>query len=107
MINIKNKSLCCGCGACVQACPRECIVMAEDREGFLYPQVDKSKCIDCGLCDKVCPEKAVTEVRKPLSVFAAKHRNEEIRQTSSSGGIFYIAGRTSVGGERSGIRRQI
>ena len=29
--------------------------MAEDEEGFLYPQVDTSKCVDCHLCEKVCP----------------------------------------------------
>mgnify|MGYP000352550477 CR=1 FL=1 len=31
------------------------IVMHEDEEGFLYPQVDVTLCIDCGLCEKVCP----------------------------------------------------
>ena len=62
--------------------------MAEDNEGFLYPQIDKLKCIECGLCDRVCPEMAAVEARKPLGVFAAKHQNEEIRKSSSSGGIF-------------------
>lgn len=90
MINIKKKSLCCGCGACAQVCPKQCIMMAEDNEGFLYPQVDKLKCIDCGLCDRVCPEMAAVEARKPLGVFAAKHQNEEIRKSSSSGGIFTL-----------------
>lgn len=35
MIQIKDKSKCCGCMACVQKCPKQCITMKEDEEGFL------------------------------------------------------------------------
>lgn len=55
MINIKDKSNCCGCNACAQKCPKQCISMREDDEGFLYPYVDKTLCIECGLCEKTCP----------------------------------------------------
>lgn len=72
MINIKDKSNCCGCNACVQKCPKQCISMREDDEGFLYPYVDKILCIDCGLCEKTCPVINSKEERKPLNVFAAK-----------------------------------
>ena len=34
MINIEDKKECCGCSACVQRCPKQCIVMKEDEEGF-------------------------------------------------------------------------
>lgn len=54
MINITNKQNCCGCSACATICPKRCITMAADNEGFLYPQVNKNICIDCGLCEKVC-----------------------------------------------------
>ena len=38
MITISDKTLCCGCTACVSACPAQCIVMRRDREeGFDYP----------------------------------------------------------------------
>ena len=56
MINIINKDKCCGCGACMQVCPRSCIKMSSDSEGFLYPLVDSVNCIKCGLCEQVCPE---------------------------------------------------
>ena len=36
MINIKEKETCCGCMACVQKCPRVCVEMVEDNEGFFY-----------------------------------------------------------------------
>ncbi|NLC68529.1 MAG: 4Fe-4S dicluster domain-containing protein, partial [Clostridiaceae bacterium] len=51
----KDKALCCGCTACKNICPKQCISMEEDKDGFSYPVIDKDKCIDCGLCVKVCP----------------------------------------------------
>lgn len=88
MINIKNKKDCCGCGACVQCCPKSCIIMQDDREGFLYPKVNEEECVNCGLCERVCPVINQAEERNPIVVYAAKHRNEEIRLASSSGGVF-------------------
>ncbi len=90
MINIQDKHLCCGCEACVNACPKHCITFKEDEEGFRYPQVDQSVCIDCGLCEKVCPVTNQTDPQKPLSVYAAKNSNEEELLKSSSGGIFIL-----------------
>ena len=90
MIEIKDKSQCCGCAACVQRCPKLCISLKEDKEGFLYPVVDKENCIDCGLCEKVCPELNVAQERVPLNVYAVKHKDEEIRMKSSSGGVFTL-----------------
>ena len=90
MIDIKEKHNCCGCSACVQICPQQCISMSADNEGFLYPQVDSAICIDCGLCEKVCPVINQNEPREPLAVYAAKNNNEGIRLKSSSGGIFTL-----------------
>lgn len=90
MIEIKNKENCCGCGACVQRCPKQCIAFKEDEEGFLYPRVDESLCIDCGLCEKVCPILNTDVPREPLAVYAAFNHDEEVRITSSSGGIFSL-----------------
>lgn len=90
MIHIVDKIQCCGCNACVQRCPKQCIVMREDKEGFLYPVVNQIECINCGLCDKVCPILNQFEEQKPLQVFAAKNKNEDQRLRSSSGGIFIL-----------------
>lgn len=92
MITIKDKHLCCGCSACVQCCPKQCIKMQEDEEGFLYPHVvDTTTCIDCGLCERVCPFFAKgKEGRIPIHTFAAKNKNEEVRANSSSGGLFSL-----------------
>lgn len=90
MINILDKSKCCGCSACLHICPKHSITFKEDQEGFLYPNVDKSTCIECGLCEKVCPVLNQDQERKPLQVYAAKHTDDEIRMKSSSGGIFTL-----------------
>lgn len=88
MIHISEKKNCCGCSACVQRCPKHCISLVEDQEGFLYPAVDGENCIDCGLCERVCPILNPQETISTLEVFAAKNTNENERLNSSSGGVF-------------------
>ena len=106
MINVQNKQDCCGCSACVQRCPKQCIALHQDEEGFLYPKVDMETCIDCGLCEKVCPVLHQAEERVPLEVFAAKNPNEEIRYESSSGGIFTLLAEQTIeaGGVVFGVK---
>ena len=88
MINIAKKEDCCGCNACAQRCPKSCITMQADSEGFLYPQINAQLCNNCGLCEKVCPVINQGNCRKPLKVYAAINKNEDIRIASSSGGVF-------------------
>ena len=88
MIQIVNKEDCVGCGACVQRCPKECITLREDAEGFLYPEADASVCVECGLCEKVCPVLHPGESRQPLMASAAVNGDEAVRRSSSSGGVF-------------------
>ena len=88
MIEIADKEKCTGCGACVQRCPKSCLVLREDAEGFLYPEADASRCVDCGLCEKVCPVLHPGEAREPLMAYAAVNGDEAVRRSSSSGGVF-------------------
>ena len=106
MIEIKDKHDCCSCSACVQRCPKQCISLHEDEEGFLYPKVDINTCINCGLCEKVCPILHQGEPRKPLKVYAAKNLNEEIRIESSSGGVFTLLAEKTIdeGGVVFGVK---
>ena len=87
----KEKAKCCGCQACANACPKNCITMKADSEGFLYPVIDEAVCINCGLCEKVCPfnKEEPLRTRKPTT-YAAKILDDDIRNQSSSGGIFSI-----------------
>lgn len=91
MIDLKRNEDCCGCNACEQVCPKKCIAMKTDGEGFWYPHIDMDLCIDCSLCEKVCPEinkKQYTERFDTPRVFAAYHTDEHIRLDSTSGGVF-------------------
>lgn len=91
MISITDKSKCCGCTACQQACPKHCIEMQEDNEGFAYPVVNADSCIECGLCEKICPaiNPDAPSPKLPAS-YACKALNEELRLNSSSGGMFTV-----------------
>lgn len=90
MIHILDKSKCCGCAACIQRCPKQCITLNIDNEGFSYPVVDAALCIDCGLCEKVCPFLNPYDKREPQRTFAAYNTQEDVRMQSSSGGIFSL-----------------
>ena len=89
MIDIKVKSECCGCYACTNVCPKQCIDMNIDNESFWYPKVNKDLCIDCSLCEKVCPViQDAKEKDFDIIAYACKNKTESVRLTSSSGGVF-------------------
>lgn len=90
MINIIEKSKCNGCYACATACPKRCITMTVDEEGFWYPEIDTTSCVNCDACIKVCPiETSYTPLtKKNITAYAAMHKEDFVRLNSSSGGIF-------------------
>ena len=89
MIDIKDKTDCCGCWACAQVCPQQCISMAEDDEGFRYPHADPHDCIDCGLCEKVCPIINRVEEREfSQRAYLLQHKDEQVLKESTSGGAY-------------------
>lgn len=96
MIKTLEKYNCCGCSACANVCPKACITMQADREGFLYPQMDATFCIDCGLCEKVCPFISESEFKNPLVTYAAINPSDNERFRSSSGGIFTMLMRETL-----------
>lgn len=90
MPELANKNQCTGCTACASICPRQCIHMIEDSEGFVYPKiVDDSRCISCSACERVCPVLNKKYINGALTkAYAALSKNKELRMESSSGGIF-------------------
>lgn len=79
---------CCGCKACGDVCPVKCISFSEDKEGFMYPNVDEAICISCEKCKRACPEispKYNAEVTECHAAYAAESKE---RHAGSSGGIF-------------------
>ena len=93
MINIKDKTECCGCNACSDICPHDAIRFQTDIEGFWYPEVDKDKCVECGLCEKICPELHISKLKQndfpqPTHTIAAINKKLNVRWNSTSGGAF-------------------
>lgn len=64
--------------------------MLPDEEGFLQPVIDAAKCVNCGKCEAVCPVLHPGKPRKPLAVYAAKAKDDELRWGSASGGVFTV-----------------
>ncbi|MBQ7976537.1 MAG: Coenzyme F420 hydrogenase/dehydrogenase, beta subunit C-terminal domain [Clostridia bacterium] len=95
MIEITDKSKCCGCTACYSICPKNAIQMISDNEGFIYPRVDDTRCIDCGICDKVCPIVSPYSpvIKKTSSKYAVQNLSENERKQSTAGGFFSIIAR--------------
>lgn len=93
-IDQTSRASCCGCSACVQACPAACITMKPDEEGFLYPCVNGDKCIHCNRCEQVCPvlrKKDYYNANGPAPhAIGGWHIDNDIRSRSSSGGAFTL-----------------
>ncbi len=100
MKQICSPKHCTGCGSCVNACPKQCISLDYDKNGFLHPYINKHQCIDCGRCEKVCPSRNTVKRDMPIQAIVACSRNEDIVRESSSGGIFSELARSifDVGG---------
>lgn len=79
---------CSGCGACLNKCPKDAIIMEYDAEGFLFPKVTDA-CIDCGACLKACPVEHPVEHHQTPETYAVM-ASDELRMKSSSGGMFSL-----------------
>ena len=91
MIQISDKSKCCGCTACASSCPKKCISMQYDEEGFLYPVVDRTSCVNCGICEKVCPFNKTNKIDEHCGLYVAlQNLNEKERNESTAGGAFSL-----------------
>ena len=96
------KEKCVGCRSCELICPKNCVELSPNQEGFLYPLVNNEKCIYCGLCMSSCP--AIKENRHkniPQSVWAFKNRDVSEIMNSASGGAADVATRVIL--QQNGI----
>lgn len=90
IVLFEDKKECCGCGACMNVCPKEAISMVEDEYGFIYPKIDKTLCVECGACKKVCGYQSLPEKHKPERVYAMAAKDEDMLRQSASGGAFAV-----------------
>lgn len=87
---ITDKSKCCGCAACADACPKSCITMTYDSYGFYQPKIDAENCINCKKCASVCPQNSSIESNSIIKIFKGHITNiaSDANQKSTSGAIF-------------------
>lgn len=92
IMDLCKTELCTGCAACANSCPKQCIQMVADGEGFLRPTVDAGQCVSCGACQKACPILQPKVCNDETVAYAAIHKDENIRMKSTSGGVFSLLG---------------
>ena len=97
---VKDSYSCCGCGACMNVCPKGAIEMREDPAGFKFPHIDASKCIECRLCLKVCKFEN-PELAYPRAAYICQLKDENTLALSTSGGAFRALAEKII--ERGGV----
>lgn len=85
--SIKSNISCTGCGVCVAVCPKNAIALSNNDKGFYRPIV-YDNCVDCGLCVKRCHVNNSPGGQKIKKAYTAYSKNSQIRDESSSGGVF-------------------
>lgn len=90
MIKLADESKCTGCCACLNSCSFGALQMTTDRYGFFRPQIDEEKCTACGQCERVCPVLYESVIGREKPSCYAAWAPDEIRQVSSSSGIFSV-----------------
>ena len=93
---------CVGCCACANICTKDCLNMVADKYGFLHPEIQKDDCTNCGVCERVCPMINLSpKEASSVQAYAAYSKNESVRLSSSSGGLFYTIAKYII--EKGGI----
>lgn len=83
-----DEKKCTGCSMCAQICNVGAIKIEPNKEGFLYPQINKEVCRECGKCQKSCPQNHIEKQNCIQTAYAAWSKNSTLRKESSSGGVF-------------------
>jgi len=91
--NVKD---CCGCGACMSACPKNAIRMITDEYGFVYPEISDDICIQCRKCLNSCAYQNDLKLNIPLKSYAAVNKDEEQLKMSASGGVFSVLANNTI-----------
>lgn len=84
---------CTGCMICKEKCPKQCIEVTTDPQGFLYPRINKDLCIACGLCESSCPSNHSVAFNSATVALSCWSLSESEHKTCTSGGIASVLSR--------------
>lgn len=84
---------CTGCLICTEKCPKHCIEIKVDSQGFLYPYINKNICIACGLCELSCPSNHPVAFSSATVAYSCWALDKSEHKTSTSGGIASVLSR--------------
>lgn len=107
-IQLATPDACTGCAACYNACPKQCISMSYNIEGFSQPLIDVRHCLQCRRCEKACPVLSYGDGSTVVAkAWTAQTADNDVLKNSSSGGAFYEIARWVIsqkGGVVFGVR---
>lgn len=88
---------CCGCGVCVDTCPKQCIELVRSPYGYMIPKVDHEDCIKCNKCNQACPTLNTAKKKSDIhQVFSAYNKAPQWRDAGSSGSVFYLIAKSII-----------
>lgn len=91
---IKN---CTSCGMCVVSCPKQCLRLQLNDDGFYRPVFKEGvQCINCGVCERHCPSYLDTVEKDALTSVALKAKDNITLASTSSGGICYALAKNAI-----------
>lgn len=91
-----DRSKCTGCGACADACPKGCIEIRHDGNGFLHSYVDETRCVGCRRCIQVCPAHHPQNHNTMLRSYKFRRKDTTAILGSTSGGAAALLAETVI-----------
>lgn len=92
MPNLPDRTMCCGCAACVDICRHNALSLLEDEDGYYNIKIDTAKCIDCRLCEKRCHILQQDRIKRynprEATTLAGWSTDNKLIRKSASGGVF-------------------
>ncbi len=84
-------SLCTGCGACKESCPKGAVEIKKNDNGFYTASVVEGICVSCGICKSVCPMQTNENLKEIAKgkLYSYKDSDSEALLASSSGAVAY------------------
>ncbi len=95
-MSIKDSVCCTGCGVCASICPKKCIEIKLNNDGFYRPVIETDKCINCNICEQYCNEFMNNNFHKPIDTVSAIVKDGNLLKTVSSGGVCYALAKKAV-----------